>query len=169
MFKGVLVFCFKCEFVCVSVLLFRIQRSIYRSVLYSVLVLFVCPRASVPLSLFCLSVQVSYSKICISICILIQVLVLFFCFKSEFACVCFFLFCFQRPVYRSVLYSKICISIYVLFIRILYSFQVRVQVLFFCSNLFRSWFSVSFFLFCSVFVFFVFCIRFQVRVQVLYH
>jgi len=53
-------------------------------------------------------------------------------------------------VFLPVLFSKTCISICVLFIRILYSFQIRVQVLFFCSDLFRSWFSVSFFLFCSV-------------------
>ena len=97
-------------------------------------------------------------------------------------CVCFFLFCFQRSVYRSIFCLSSCssvfvcsrasvplslfylsvlvscskisilICIFVFWIRcsVLYSFQVRVQVLFFCSDLFRSWFSVSFFLFCSV-------------------
>ena len=114
MFKGVLIFCFKCEFVCVSVLLFCI--------LFSCSSVFLCSRASVPLSLFYLSVLVSCSEFVVLFYIRFQVLVLF-----EF---------------------------------------------WFCSSvhdLFRSWFSVSFFQFCSVFVFFVFCFRFQVRVQVLYH
>ena len=70
---------------CVLVLLSCFQRSVYRSILYSVLIRFVCSRASVPLSLFCLSVQVSYSEIGILIYIfMFWIRVLFkFCITNE--------------------------------------------------------------------------------------
>jgi len=122
---------------CVCLFFCSVFKDLYIDlfcILFSCSSVFVCSRASVPLSLFCLSALVSCSKIGILIYIFV------FWIRSI---VFKFLFYSSSVLF---LYSKICISICVLFIRILYSFQVRVQVLFFCSNLFRSWFSVSFFL-----------------------